>query len=94
MGHENTDFFEFNVVLVVEGQSEVKAMTIMTNVLAIDIVERGIKIISVGGTGNTTTRILELLEFLKDSGTRLYLCLKTTLQLKTSVFNLDKTESS
>ena len=94
MGHENTDFFEFYVVLVVKGRFEVKAMAIMTNVLAIDILERGIKIISVGGTGNTTTRILELLEFLKDSGTKLYLCLKTTLQLETSVFNLDKTEPS
>jgi hypothetical protein len=93
MGHENTDFFEFNVVLVVEGQSEVKAMAIMTDVLAIDIVERGIKIITVGGTENTTTRILELLEFLKGSGTKLYLCLKTTLQLKTNIFNQDRTES-
>jgi hypothetical protein len=38
MGHENTNFFGFNVVLVVEGQSEVEAMTIMSNALAIDIV--------------------------------------------------------
>jgi hypothetical protein len=75
MGHEITDF-EFNVVLVVEGQSEVEAMTIMTNAPAIDIVERGIKIISVGGTRNTSNRILELLEFLKDSGTKPYLMLE------------------
>jgi ABC-type cobalamin/Fe3+-siderophores transport system ATPase subunit len=74
MGHENTDLFGFNVVLIVEGQSEIEAMTLMSRALGIDLVERGIRIISIGGTGNTT-RILELLEFIKDSGTKPYLML-------------------
>jgi predicted ATPase len=74
MGHENTDFFGFNAVLIVEGQSEIEAMTIMSKALAIDLVERGIKIITIGGTGNTT-RIVELLNFLKDSDTKPYLML-------------------
>jgi predicted ATP-dependent endonuclease of OLD family len=64
MGHENTYFFGFNAVLIVEGQSEIEAMTIMGRTLDIDLVEIGIKIISIGGTGNTT-RILELLKFIK-----------------------------
>lgn len=74
MGHENTDFFGFNAVLIVEGQSEIEAMTIMSRTLDIDLVEIGIKMISIGGTGNTT-RILELLKFIKDSGTKPYLML-------------------
>jgi ABC-type cobalamin/Fe3+-siderophores transport system ATPase subunit len=74
MGHENTDLFGFNAVLIVEGQSEIEAMTLMSKALCIDLVERGIRIISIGGTGNTT-RILELLKFIKDSGTKPYLML-------------------
>jgi hypothetical protein len=46
----------------------------MTNILARDLAERGIKISSIGGTGSTT-RIIELLKFLKDSGTKPYLML-------------------
>jgi hypothetical protein len=46
----------------------------MTNTLAMGLVERGTKIISIGVTGNTT-RIIELLKFLKDSGTKPYLML-------------------
>lgn len=74
MGYENTHFFGFNAVLIVEGQSEIEAETIMTDALAIDLPERGIKIISIEGRGNTTRKV-ELVKFLTDSVTKPYLML-------------------
>jgi len=47
--HENTDFFGFVAVLIVEGQSEIEGKTKITDLLAIDLAERGIKIISIEG---------------------------------------------
>jgi len=49
MEHENTDFFGFNAVLIVEGQSEIDAKTNLGDSLTINLAERGIKLISMEG---------------------------------------------
>jgi predicted ATP-dependent endonuclease of OLD family len=68
LGHQNTDLFGFNAVLLVEGGTEEKALPILAESLSIDFIKLGIKVINVEGTGNTT-RINELTEFLRDSDT-------------------------
>jgi hypothetical protein len=47
--HENTDFFGFVAVLIVEGQSEIDAKTNIGDSLTINLAERGIKLISMEG---------------------------------------------
>lgn len=74
LGHQNTDLFGFNAVLIIEGQTEEKALPILAESLSIDFVKLGIKIIDVEGAGNTT-RIKELVEFLRDSDTIVFFML-------------------
>ena len=71
LGHENTDLFGYNTIVVVEGQSEERSLPIIASSLGIDFETLGIRVYGAGGS--RVTRIEHLLEFLKDSGTRVYL---------------------
>ena len=71
LGHENTDLFGYNTIVVVEGQSEERSLPIIASNLGIDFETLGIRVYGAGGS--RVTRIEHLLEFLKDSGTRVYL---------------------
>src|SRR5437773_6985770 len=68
LGHENSDLFGFNAVLVIEGDTELSSLPIIAESIGLDFARSGIKLINIRGAGKTT-RIEELLRFLKDSDT-------------------------
>lgn len=74
LGHENTDLFGFNAVLIVEGEAEEKALPLLAAANEMDLVRLGVRVINIGGTG-TTTRIEELLEYVQHSDTVSFLML-------------------
>jgi len=74
LGHENTDLFNSNCVVITEGESEEAAFPMIAEQNGIDLGDRGIRIYNVRGSGQAT-RIELLLKYLKDSDTSAYLIL-------------------
>lgn len=74
LGHENTDLFGFNGVVIIEGDTEDVALPILAESLGIDLPQLGAKLLNIRGSGKTA-RIEELLKFLKDSDTIPFLML-------------------
>lgn len=74
LGHENTDLFGFNALLIVEGPTEARAFPKFASALDINLVRAGIKLMNIGGSGEVK-KITHLLEFVKDSGTIPFLML-------------------
>ncbi len=74
LGHENTDLFGFNAVVIAEGDCEQIALPMLAQSQAINFHELGVKIYNVRGSGRST-RVEHLLGFLKDSDTIVYLIL-------------------
>lgn len=68
LGHENSDLFGFNAVLVIEGDTEESALPILAESIGLDFARSGIKLVNIRGAGKTT-RFEELLRYLKDSDT-------------------------
>lgn len=68
LGHENTDLFGFNAVLIVEGDTEEKCLPLLAPALGLDLVKLGIRIVNIGRAG-ASARIDKLLEYLKESDT-------------------------
>jgi len=71
LGHRNIDLFGYECVIFVEGDSEEKSIPIIAEQMGYDFVERGVKLINVGGSGKAT-KIEEYLRYLKDSGVLAY----------------------
>jgi predicted ATPase len=67
LGHNNMDFFSYNVVLFVEGESEAVAFPIIAESLGIDLSREGVKIIDLKGKSKLA-KLDEYLRYLKDSG--------------------------
>jgi predicted ATP-dependent endonuclease of OLD family len=74
LGHENTDLFNSNCIVITEGESEEAAFPMIAEQVGIDLGGGGIRIYNVRGSGQAT-RIELLLRFLKDSDTSAYLIL-------------------
>ena len=74
LGHENSDIFNYNAVIIVEGETEEKALPRIAQQMNVDLVDKAIKIINIRGSGNST-KMQELVTYLKDSQTRTYLIL-------------------
>ena len=74
MGHENSDIFNYNAVIIVEGDTEEKTLPKIAQQMNVDLVDEAIKIINIRGSGNST-KMRELVTYLKDSQTRTYLIL-------------------
>lgn len=87
LGHENTDLFGFNAVVIIEGESEERALPIIAKSMNIDFARTGIKLINLKGTG-TSKRIDELLHYLRDSDTEPFLILDTHEHVKDTVDSL------
>jgi predicted ATP-dependent endonuclease of OLD family len=68
LGHNNTDLYEFNVVVFVEGDSEVVGFPIIASTIGLDFVKAGIRIINAKGSGKAK-KIEQYLEYLRDSDT-------------------------
>jgi putative ATP-dependent endonuclease of the OLD family len=68
LGHENTDLFGYNAVLIVEGDTEEKCLPLLAQGLDLDLVRLGIRVINIGGTG-AAVRIDKLLDYVADSDT-------------------------
>src|SRR5207247_1671790 len=68
LGHESSDLFGFNAVLVIEGDTEESALPILAEGIGLDFSRSGIKLVNIRGAGKAT-RIEELLRYLKDSDT-------------------------
>jgi ABC-type phosphonate transport system ATPase subunit len=74
LGHENTDLFNANCIVITEGESEEIAFPIIAEDIGIDLEAKGIRIFNVRGSG-MATRIELLLKYLKGSDTAVYLIL-------------------
>jgi hypothetical protein len=74
LGHENTDLFNSNSIVITEGESEEVAFPIIADGIGIDLGGRGIRIHNVRGSGQATRAEL-LLKYLKNSDTSAYLIL-------------------
>ena len=66
LGAKNTDLFFYNGVVLVEGNTEEKALPILANVEGYDLDKLGIKLINIKGK-DRLGRIREFLEYIKDS---------------------------
>ena len=84
LGHENTDLFGFNAVVIAEGDCEQIALPILAESQSINLHELGVKIYNVRGSGRST-RVEHLLEFLKDSDTLVYLILDSHDKIRQKV---------
>jgi hypothetical protein len=74
LGHNNLDFFSYNVILFVEGESEAVAFPILAESIGIDLSEEGVKIINLKGKSKLA-KLDEYLRYLKDSGVVPYVVL-------------------
>lgn len=68
LGHNNVDFYGFNVVVFIEGDSEEIAFPIIIERLGYDFIAEGIKLLNVKGNGKAI-KIEQYLMYLKDSDT-------------------------
>ncbi len=68
LGHENSDIFGYNAILILEGPTETAALPKLTKPIEMNLLELGIKIMNIGGAGEIR-RISHLLEFVSDTGT-------------------------
>jgi len=71
LGHVNTDLFNCNAVLFVEGKTERKTMELLADNLGIDIVSDGIMLVDSEGYGNLI-QIKNIIDLLKDNSTKVY----------------------
>jgi len=71
LGHKNTDLFGYECVVLIEGDSEEIAFPIIAKFMGYDLIEKGIRLINVRGTGKFT-KIEEFLRYMKDSGVIAY----------------------
>jgi predicted ATP-dependent endonuclease of OLD family len=71
LGHENTDLFGYNGLVIIEGETEERIIPLLLHNLEIDFVDLGIKIYNAGGSGKVTL-IEKLVEYLKDSDTEIF----------------------
>jgi len=74
LGHENSDLFNSNAIVITEGESEEIAFPLIAADIGIDLIDRGVRIFNVRGSGQAT-RIELLLKYLKSSDTLAYLVL-------------------
>ena len=81
LGHENSDLFGFVALLIVEGDTEESALPILAEDIGLDFVRSGIKLVNIRGAGKTT-RIEELLGYLKDSDTTPFVMLDNSPAVK------------
>jgi predicted ATP-dependent endonuclease of OLD family len=51
LGHSNTDLYGYNVVVFIEGESEVHAFPIVAKSIGYDFVKEGIDLLNVKGNG-------------------------------------------
>ena len=84
LGHENTDLFGYNAVLVVEGETEETAIPILARARGLDLTRQGVRIINIRGKGKTT-RLQQLLAFLKSSDTVPFIMLDGSDDVRTQV---------
>lgn len=66
LGHKNTDLFNDNSVVFIEGMSELNAFPILFDALGYDYVQLGIRLINFQG-GSKHTKLEQYLIYLKDS---------------------------
>ena len=71
LGHVNSDVFGYNAVLFVEGKTEEKSIPLLAKNLDIDVVNDGLRIVNSETYGNLV-QIRNLIELLKDTGTKVY----------------------
>jgi predicted ATP-dependent endonuclease of OLD family len=71
LGHENTDLFGYNAVVMIEGDTEDRVIPILSLMLGINFADLGVKFLNIGGSGKVT-RIEQLVKFLKDSDTLVF----------------------
>jgi predicted ATP-dependent endonuclease of OLD family len=71
LGHVNTDLFNCNAVLIVEGPTEYETMPLLAANLGIDIVNEGIMFLDSKGYGNMI-QIKNIIDFLKNNATEIY----------------------
>jgi predicted ATP-dependent endonuclease of OLD family len=67
LGHNNLDFFSYNVILFVEGETEAVAFPILAESIGIDLSQERVKIINLKGKSKLA-KLDEYLRYLKDSG--------------------------
>lgn len=84
LGHRNTDFFGFECVVFIEGDSEDVAFPIIAEAMGYDLVEKGIYLKNVRGKDNFS-KIREYLEYLKDSDVLAYVLADGNKKVKTEL---------
>jgi predicted ATP-dependent endonuclease of OLD family len=81
LGHSNTDLYGFNLLVFIEGDSEDIALPIIAESLGYDLVQEGIKLINVKGSGKAK-KIEQYLEYLKDTDTLPFIILDGNKEVK------------
>ncbi|HZA70572.1 MAG TPA: AAA family ATPase [Nitrososphaeraceae archaeon] len=87
LGHENTDLFGYNAVVMIEGDTEDRVIPILALMQGINFANLGVKFLNVGGSGKVT-RIEQLVKFLKDSDTLVFSILDTHDENKSKINEL------
>jgi len=76
LGAKNTDLFFYNAVILIEGDSEERALPMISDAMGYDLVEKGIKLINITGKDSAKRKkIKEFLTYLKESDVICYLVL-------------------
>jgi len=81
LGHRNTDFFGYECVVFIEGDSEEVALPIIADAIGHDLVKKGIHLTNIRGKGKVS-KIAEYLEYLKDSDVLTYVIADGDKQVK------------
>jgi hypothetical protein len=84
LGHENADFFGYNSVIVIEGESEEIAIPILARGMNLDLASLGVKVYNAHGSGRAT-KVDHLLTYLKDSDTAAHLILDSHSPIRKSI---------
>lgn len=84
LGHNNIDMYGYNVVVLIEGDSEEIMFPILANALGYDFYRLGIKILNVKGNSKAT-KIEQFLDFLKESDTVPYVILDGNKNVKSKI---------
>lgn len=71
LGHRNVDFYSYDYVVLVEGETEDLALPLIADSMGYDFVGMGVKIINIRGKGKVS-KIEEYLRYLKDSDVVLF----------------------
>lgn len=87
LGHENSDLYGYNGILVLEGESEAIAIPLMAAAMNIDFIRKGIRILNLRGA-DKIGQLRALLDYVKNADVRFHMVLDRKKDLARKIGDL------